>query len=269
MKTFTVNEAASGRVIENVNDIVDSLREIGNADQESYWVVGCDKKRKEIFRECLFLGTADSVPADPRIIFRRLICSGAWSWAAVHNHPTGDPAPSRSDIEGAQNLAAGSKLLGLHLFDYLIIGEAGSFFSFTHEGLLPFKGSDDKGAKRQGARARSGHVHRNKETRNEDPDIHSALRRDWQRLKDGYPDAILFFDRGDFYETFFGDAEIASRILDIPLLKRGPYKNGPPLPCCAIPVHLRDDCIKSLLNHGHKVTICEEKPEGNERRRRS
>ena len=66
--------------------------------------------------------------------------------------------------------------------------------------------------------------------------------------------AILFFRLGDFYEMFFEDAEVGSRILDIQLTSRS--KDGVPL--CGVPYHAADPYIAKLLRAGHKVAICEQ-----------
>jgi len=76
-------------------------------------------------------------------------------------------------------------------------------------------------------------------------------------IKDQFPDAILFFRMGDFYEMFFDDAQIASRILGITLTSRGTY-NGDKVPMCGIPYHANRAYIGKLLDSGWKVAICEQ-----------
>jgi len=76
-------------------------------------------------------------------------------------------------------------------------------------------------------------------------------------IKDQFPDAILFFRMGDFYEMFFDDARIASRILGITLTSRGTY-NGDKVPMCGIPHHANRAYIGKLLDSGWKVAICEQ-----------
>ncbi len=75
-------------------------------------------------------------------------------------------------------------------------------------------------------------------------------------IKQKVPDAILFFRLGDFYEMFFEDAELASRILDIQLTARS--REGAPL--CGVPYHSAEPYIAKLLKAGHKVAICEQTP---------
>jgi DNA mismatch repair protein MutS len=81
--------------------------------------------------------------------------------------------------------------------------------------------------------------------------------RQYMGIKDQFPDAILFFRMGDFYEMFFEDAQIASRILGITLTSRGAY-NGDKVPMCGIPHHANRAYIGKLLDSGWKVAICDQ-----------
>jgi len=76
-------------------------------------------------------------------------------------------------------------------------------------------------------------------------------------IKDEFPDAILFFRMGDFYEMFFDDAKIASKILGITLTSRGTF-NGEKVPMCGIPHHANRSYIGRLVDSGWKVAICEQ-----------
>jgi DNA mismatch repair protein MutS len=76
-------------------------------------------------------------------------------------------------------------------------------------------------------------------------------------IKNEYPDAILFFRMGDFYEMFFDDARTASRILGITLTARGTY-NGEKVPMCGIPHHAFRNYIGRLVDSGCKVAVCEQ-----------
>ena len=81
--------------------------------------------------------------------------------------------------------------------------------------------------------------------------------RQYMKIKREYPDTILFFRLGDFYEMFFEDANIASKILGIALTSRNKSeKNSVPL--CGVPYHSVEPYLAKLLEHGHKVAICEQ-----------
>jgi len=76
-------------------------------------------------------------------------------------------------------------------------------------------------------------------------------------IKDAFPDAILFFRMGDFYEMFFEDARVAAKILGITLTSRGSF-NGKKVPMCGIPYHAYQSYIGKLVDSGWKVAVCEQ-----------
>lgn len=77
------------------------------------------------------------------------------------------------------------------------------------------------------------------------------------KTKEKYPDSILFFRLGDFYEMFFDDAILASKELEIALTKRDAgFDNKAPM--CGIPYHVAQTYISKLINKGYKVTICDQ-----------
>ena len=85
----------------------------------------------------------------------------------------------------------------------------------------------------------------------------TPMMRQYLEIKSGYPDAILFFRMGDFYEMFLDDALTASRILDIALTSRN--KGGSDeIPFCGVPYHSAAPYIARLIEEGHKVAICEQ-----------
>ncbi|RLB16391.1 MAG: DNA mismatch repair protein MutS [Deltaproteobacteria bacterium] len=85
----------------------------------------------------------------------------------------------------------------------------------------------------------------------------TPMLRQYLGIKQEYPDAILFFRMGDFYEMFFEDARIASKILGIALTSRGTF-NGEKVPMCGIPHHASKSYIARLVAEGKKVAICEQ-----------
>jgi DNA mismatch repair protein MutS len=83
------------------------------------------------------------------------------------------------------------------------------------------------------------------------------MRRQYLQIKSRYPEHILLFRLGDFYETFDGDAEIAAEVLDIVLTGRDMGK-GNRVPLAGIPYHAADGYIAKLIAAGYKVAICEQ-----------
>jgi DNA mismatch repair protein MutS len=85
----------------------------------------------------------------------------------------------------------------------------------------------------------------------------TPLRKQYLRVKQKYPEAIVFFRLGDFYETFDEDAKVASRELDVVLTSREMGK-GQRVPMAGIPHHALDNYLAKLINRGYKVAICEQ-----------
>lgn len=86
----------------------------------------------------------------------------------------------------------------------------------------------------------------------------TPMMRQYLEIKSSYPDAILFFRLGDFYEMFLDDAVKASRILDITLTSRNKQADGGDVPLCGIPFHSATPYIAKLVEAGEKVAICEQ-----------
>ncbi|NIP30457.1 MAG: DNA mismatch repair protein MutS [Candidatus Dadabacteria bacterium] len=79
----------------------------------------------------------------------------------------------------------------------------------------------------------------------------------YKKIKNDHPDSILMFRLGDFYEMFFEDAKVASKILGIALTSRNKSKENP-VPLCGVPFHSVEPYISKLLENGKKVAICEQ-----------
>ena len=89
---------------------------------------------------------------------------------------------------------------------------------------------------------------------NDDP---TPIRRQYLQLKSQYPDSILFFRLGDFYETFDADAELIARELDIVLTSR-PVGKGQRVPLAGVPYHAADNYIARLIEKGYRVAVAEQ-----------
>ncbi|ETX15894.1 DNA mismatch repair protein MutS [Roseivivax halodurans JCM 10272] len=76
-------------------------------------------------------------------------------------------------------------------------------------------------------------------------------------IKAQYPDALLFYRMGDFYELFFDDAAAAAEALDIALTKRGKHA-GDDIPMCGVPVHAAEGYLLTLIRKGFRVAVCEQ-----------
>jgi DNA mismatch repair protein MutS len=88
----------------------------------------------------------------------------------------------------------------------------------------------------------------------------TPLMQQYHALKKQHPSALLLFRLGDFYELFYDDAKLASRILQITLTARN-KERGDPVPMCGVPYHAAENYIARLIRAGHKVAICEQMEE--------
>ncbi len=88
----------------------------------------------------------------------------------------------------------------------------------------------------------------------------TPLMQQYHAAKKEHPAALLLFRLGDFYELFFEDAVLASRVLQITLTSRNKEK-GDPVPMCGVPYHAAENYIARLIRAGHKVAICEQMEE--------
>ncbi|WP_241087075.1 DNA mismatch repair protein MutS [Candidatus Vondammii sp. HM_W22] len=86
---------------------------------------------------------------------------------------------------------------------------------------------------------------------------HTPMIQQYLRIKAEYPEMLVFYRMGDFYELFFSDAEKASRLLNITLTKRG-KSDGKPIPMAGIPYHAAENYLAKLVKQGESIAICEQ-----------
>ena len=86
----------------------------------------------------------------------------------------------------------------------------------------------------------------------------TPMRRQYLEIKSQYPDCILMFRMGDFYEMFDDDAEVAARELDITLTSRAHRKGGDKIPMAGVPYHSVDGYIAKLIEKGFHVAVCDQ-----------
>jgi DNA repair protein RadC len=105
------------------------------AEIEQFRLLFLDKKNGLIGDEVMQRGTVDHTPVYPREIVRRALQLNASALILVHNHPSGDPAPSRADIEMTREIVSLAEPMGIVVHDHLIVGRKGHA-SFRALGLL-------------------------------------------------------------------------------------------------------------------------------------
>lgn len=108
---------------------------MGREQTEQFRVLFLDRKNVLIEEEVHQRGTIDHTPVYPREVVKRALEVGASAIILVHNHPSGDPSPSRADIQMTREIQAAAKALKIDLHDHLVIGR-GKHASFKALGLL-------------------------------------------------------------------------------------------------------------------------------------
>lgn len=109
---------------------------------EKFWVLCLNRKNRLIKRVEITSGTATAALAHPREVFRTAIRESATAVVCVHNHPSGDPAPSAADIQVTRQLRDAARAVDIELLDHVIVGRGGAdplgrgWFSFRDTGFL-------------------------------------------------------------------------------------------------------------------------------------
>ncbi len=106
-----------------------------HASREQFRVIFLDRKNQILGDEVLGAGTVDQAPVYPREIARRALEWAASSVILVHNHPSGDPSPSRADIDMTRDIIDALTALDINVHDHLIVGRDGTV-SFKSKGLI-------------------------------------------------------------------------------------------------------------------------------------
>ena len=108
---------------------------LGREKVERFHLLFLDRKNKLIADEIQQRGTVDHTPVYPREVVKRALELGASAIILVHNHPSGDPTPSKADIAMTREVLAAAEKLGIAIHDHVIIGRSGHN-SFKSMGLL-------------------------------------------------------------------------------------------------------------------------------------
>jgi DNA repair protein RadC len=111
------------------------FKHLVNCPREEFWVLHVDSKNRIICVDKVSQGSLNAAIVHPREVFSSAILSAAAGLIFVHQHPSGDPEPSREDIDLTSRLQDGAKLLGLRVLDSLVIGDE-RYCSFADRGML-------------------------------------------------------------------------------------------------------------------------------------
>ena len=152
-KTKACNLLATIELAKRINQEVDTLKSvklnnstlvykfykdrIGNKKQEYFYCVYLDNSKNIISDKLLFIGTINYSLVHPREIFKEAYLLGASSIICVHNHPGGNPLPSKQDLEVTNTLIEAGQLLGIKVLDHIIICKE-KYYSFLENNDICF-----------------------------------------------------------------------------------------------------------------------------------
>ncbi|MCL5935094.1 MAG: DNA repair protein RadC [Firmicutes bacterium] len=111
------------------------MEEMRHLDREQFRTVLLNTKNQVLETEVVSVGSLSSSIVHPREVFKNPIKKSAAALILVHNHPSGDPTPSREDIEVTNRLAEAGKILGIEILDHIIIGD-NKYSSLKEKGLI-------------------------------------------------------------------------------------------------------------------------------------
>lgn len=133
----------TGPTTNTPEDIADFLADIADLAQEAFFTLTMNTRNQVIDRHMVTLGTLNSSLVHPREVFRPAFTDGAAAIVIAHNHPSGDPGPSREDIVITKRLVEAGKTLEIEVLDHVIIGRPAEgragYFSMRESGLVSFK----------------------------------------------------------------------------------------------------------------------------------
>jgi DNA repair protein RadC len=122
--------------VESPDQIYNKYRAYFNGlDREHFEILHLDTKNKITSKEIISIGSLNQSIVHPREVFKSAILNNSASIILLHNHPSGDPKPSRQDIDVTKRLEDAGNILGITVIDHVIFGESG-YISFKEECIL-------------------------------------------------------------------------------------------------------------------------------------
>ena len=124
------------RTIRGPEDAFELVRNtLEDADRETFLVICLSTKNEPVALHTVSIGTLNSSVVHPREVFKAALMVNTSSLILAHNHPSGDPVPSREDIEITRRLVEAGNVLGIQILDHIIVGN-GRYRSLKDAGML-------------------------------------------------------------------------------------------------------------------------------------
>ena len=110
--------------------------DIASADREVFVVLHLDTRNRVVAHETTSIGSQNASLVHPREVFKAAILKGATSIILAHNHPSGDPAPSKEDIDLTHRLVEAGGLMGIQVLDHVVVAPPGESVSMKELGIV-------------------------------------------------------------------------------------------------------------------------------------
>ena len=135
-RIYIENNKLGGIILNNSLKIYEYFKDlVGDKKQEYFYTVYVDTKGRYIDKKCLFVGTINNSIVHPREIFKEAYLLSANGIICIHNHPSGDPTPSKEDVMITRKIKEIAMIHGIRLVDHLIVG-VNSYYSFYEDNKL-------------------------------------------------------------------------------------------------------------------------------------
>ena len=135
-RIYIENNKLNGVILNNSLKIYEYFKDlVGNKKQEYFYTVYVDTKGRYIDKKCLFVGTINNSIIHPREIFKEAYLLSANGIICIHNHPSGDPTPSKEDMMITRKIKEIAVIHGIRLVDHIIVG-IDSYYSFYEDNKL-------------------------------------------------------------------------------------------------------------------------------------
>ena len=123
--------------VRNSSDVARIFRSyLAGADREYFVVLLLDAKHRVNALNVVAIGSLTATLIHSREVFKPAVMANAASVIVAHCHPSGDPSPSREDIELTRRLVKAGEVLGIKVLDHIIVGEGQQYVSFSDRGLI-------------------------------------------------------------------------------------------------------------------------------------
>ncbi len=120
---------------ESISDMVNTLYNLCDLTEEYVYLLALNSKNLPVGVFEVSHGTVDCSAVAPREVFMRALLCGASRIILVHNHPSGDPHPSKEDILLTERIKQAGEIMGVELLDHIVVGDC-DMFSFKKENYL-------------------------------------------------------------------------------------------------------------------------------------